>query len=86
VAQAEIGAVNQIRASDDYETGVKVGDADPNNANLYVGMSSMIAASLGLAPSKDVFWSNSTQSYCEGPFKRNCHKSKCVGFVASSCP
>jgi len=63
VASAEIPAVNQIRVSDDYATGVKIGDADADNANLYVGMSSMFAASLGLAPSKDVFWSNSTECY-----------------------
>lgn len=63
-ASAEFGAVNQIRASDDYATGVKVGDT--GNANLYVGTSSMLAASLGLAPSKDVFWSNSTQR-CSTP-------------------
>jgi hypothetical protein len=63
VASAEIASVNQIRASDDYATGVKLGDHDPSNANLYVGASSMFAAALGLAPSKDVFWSNSTQRY-----------------------
>ena len=54
IASAEIPAVNQIRASDDYATGDKLDDHDPNNANLYVGMSSMLAAALGLAPSKDV--------------------------------
>ena len=54
IASAEVPAVNQIRASDDYATGDKLGDHDPNNANLYVGMSSMFAAALGLAPSKDV--------------------------------
>ena len=63
VASAEIASVNQIRASDDYATGDKLGDHDPFNANLYVGASSMFAAALGLAPSKDVFWSNSTQRY-----------------------
>ena len=63
VASAEIAAVNQVRASDDYATGVKLQDQDPHNANLYIGVSSMIAAALGLAPSKDVFWSNSSETY-----------------------
>ena len=60
IASASIPAENQIRASDDYATGVKRGDADPNNANLYLGTSSILSAALGLAPSKDVFWSNSS--------------------------
>lgn len=45
------------------------------NANLYVGTSSMWAAALGLAPSKDVFWSNSSESYCSGPLHADCQKS-----------
>lgn len=51
----------QIRASDDYATGVKT--TDPMNANLYVGTSSILAAAMGLAPSKDAFWSSSTEHY-----------------------
>ena len=72
VASAEIPAVNQIRASDDYATGVKLGDLDGGNANIYVGTSSMLSAALGLAPSKDVFWSNSSTRY--SPFAKD--KSK----------
>eukprot|EP00041_Stephanoeca_diplocostata_P029292 m.861471 g.861471 ORF g.861471 m.861471 type:complete len:361 (-) comp23533_c0_seq2:2151-3233(-) len=45
----------------DYATGVKT--TDPFNANLYVGTSSMLAAALRLAPSKDVFWSSSSEHY-----------------------
>lgn len=59
--------MSQIRASDDYATGDKLGDHDPFNANLYVGASSLFAAALGLAPSKDVFWSNATQRYPAAP-------------------
>ena len=59
IASASIPAVNQIRASDDYATGFKLG-ARANNANLYLGTSSILSAALGLAPSKDVFWSNSS--------------------------
>ena len=64
IASAEIPAVNQIRASDDYATGDKLGDHDPNNANLYVGMSSMFAAALGLAPSKDVSYADASYATC----------------------
>ena len=67
IASASIPAVNQVRASDDYATGVKLGDADPGNANLYLGASSMFAAALGLAPSKDIFWSNSSVRYPSSP-------------------
>ena len=46
-----------------WAAGDRLGDHDPFNGNLYVGTSSIFAAALGLAPSKDVFWSNSTQRY-----------------------
>ena len=37
----------------------------------------MWSAALGLAPSKDVFWSNSSESYCKGPLHlKDCLKSK----------
>eukprot|EP01051_Picozoa_sp_SAG22_P000911 SAG22_NODE_30_length_28348_cov_12.488584_8_plen_335_part_00 len=36
----------------------------------------MWAAALGLAPSKDVFWSNSTESYCAGKLGLDCHASR----------
>lgn len=55
----------KIRASDDYATGVKA--TDPKNANLFVGTSSMLAAALGLAPSKDVFWSSSSERSASRP-------------------
>lgn len=68
IASASIPAVNQIRASDDYATGVKM--VDPANANLYIGTSSLLAAALGLAPSKDVFWSSSTEKYDKSWFHK----------------
>ena len=52
IASAAVPAVNQIRASDDYATRFNWREA--KSANLYVGTSSMLAAALGLAPSKDV--------------------------------
>jgi hypothetical protein len=61
LASAALAAVTQVRASDDYATGVRVGDT--NNANLFVGTSSLLAGALGLAPSKDVWWSNATTRY-----------------------
>ena len=63
LASASFAAVTQVRASDDYATGVRTGDA--NDDNLYIGTSSMLASALGLAPSKDVWWSNSSARYTE---------------------
>ena len=56
---ASIPAVDQIRVSDDYAVDLtrKYNDT---SVNLFVGPSSLLAASLGLAPSKDVFWSLSS--------------------------
>jgi len=50
--------VNQIRASDDYATGVKLGDRDPNNANLYVGMSSMYIRSIAVDSPSNLCYSS----------------------------
>lgn len=41
-------AITQVRVSDDYQ---------PNNNQWSIGVSSLMASSLGLAPFKDTFWS-----------------------------
>lgn len=66
LASTAIPAVDQIRVSDDYQ--VDLTQQRPN-ANLYVGTSSLLAAALGLAPSKDVFWSSTTQPGAEAKYK-----------------
>lgn len=48
----ELSAVNQIRASDDYH---------PDNSQWHIGISSILAYALGLAPSKDNFWTTTVQ-------------------------
>jgi len=53
LASAEVAAVTQARASDDYHPG---GDQWHQ-----LGTTSMFAYALGLAPSKDNFWSTSVQ-------------------------
>ena len=64
---ATLPAVTQIRASDDYNPS---GDSNctPPACNppvqldtYYIGTTSLLAWSLDLAPSKDSFWSTSTQ-------------------------
>ena len=57
LASVEIPAVDQIRVSDDYY--VDLTHDHPRPVNAFIGTSSMLAAALGLAPSKDVFWSSS---------------------------
>merc|ERR1712232_460315 len=57
LASVIVPAVNQIRVSDDYQ--VDLTDKRSFSVNLYVGTSSLLAGALGLAPSKDVFWSTS---------------------------
>jgi len=49
----EIPAVTQIRVSDDYQ---------PGNQQWHLGVASMMAHALGLAPFKDVYWTSTTQS------------------------
>ncbi len=56
---ASVPAVDQIRVSDDYAVDL-TRKYNNTSVNLYVGPSSLLAGSLGLAPSKDVFWSSST--------------------------
>ena len=59
LASVEVPAVDQIRVSDDYY--VDLAHLRTFSVNAYIGTSSMLAAALGLAPSKDVFWSTSDQ-------------------------
>ena len=56
---ASVPAVDQIRVSDDYAVDL-TRKYNNTSVNLYVGPSSLLAGSLGLAPSKDVFWSSSS--------------------------
>lgn len=59
LASVLVPAVDQIRVSDDYA--VDVERTRSYTVNLYVGTSSLLAGALGLAPSKDVFWSTAAQ-------------------------
>lgn len=52
LASLEIGAVTQVRASDDYH---------PGNEQWRVGRTSLLAHALGLAPSKDNFWTSTSE-------------------------
>jgi hypothetical protein len=52
LASTAYQAVTQIRASDDY---------CPGSNQWKIGLNSMLAWALGLAPFKDVFWSSETQ-------------------------
>ena len=61
-ARARVNAsvsIEQIRVSDDYA--VDLTSQRAFSVNLYTGTSSMLAAALGLAPSKDVFWTTPDQ-------------------------
>jgi hypothetical protein len=58
LASVEVPAVDQIRVSDDYQVDLTRSRSYP--VNLYVGTSSMLAAAVGLAPSKDTWWSRRT--------------------------
>lgn len=62
LASVEVPAVDQIRVSDDYA--VDLQHMRTFSVNAYIGTSSMLAAALGLAPYKDVFWSSSDQPGC----------------------
>jgi hypothetical protein len=55
----EVPVVNQIRVTDDYA--VDLTDKHGKPVNLRTGVSSMLAAAVGLAPSKDVWWSTRAQ-------------------------
>ena len=55
----EVPAVDQIRVTDDYA--VDLTDKHGRPVNLRTGVSSMLAAAIGLAPSKDVWWSTAVQ-------------------------
>ena len=57
LASVEVAAVTQARASDDYVVGPLWG---PPNWNI--GGQSLLIEALGLAPSKDGFWSTSVQA------------------------
>ena len=59
LASVEIAAVDQIRVSDDYY--VDLVDDRIHATNVRTGVTSMLAAALGLAPSKDTFWSTTDQ-------------------------
>lgn len=57
----EIPAASQFRASDDYHPGQTVGCRFPYCV-YYIGTTSIMAHALGLAPSKDNFWSTDVQT------------------------
>ena len=59
LASVEVPVVDQIRVSDDYY--VDLTHDRSFSVNAYIGTSSMLAAALALAPSKDVFWSSSDE-------------------------
>lgn len=69
LASTMIPAVDQIRVSDDYR--VDITHSRKYSVNLYVGTSSLLAAALGLAPSKDVFWSTSNQPGYPSKYGKN---------------
>jgi hypothetical protein len=52
LSSVELQAVTQVRSSDDYH---------PDNPQWKIGLSSLLAHSIGLAPSKDNFWTTTTQ-------------------------
>ena len=85
-------AVNQIRVSDDYAVDLTHKYTVP--VNLFIGTSSLLAAALGLAPSKDVFWTSSsvepessnrypTSTHEEHPFAEAVVAALSAGPVAS---
>merc|ERR1719469_1518336 len=69
LASVAVPAVNQIRVTDDYA--VDLQHTRKFSVNLYVGTSSLLAAAIGLAPSKDVFWSSSVQPGAEHKYKNS---------------
>eukprot|EP00930_Biecheleria_cincta_P027703 TRINITY_DN19402_c0_g1_i1.p1 TRINITY_DN19402_c0_g1~~TRINITY_DN19402_c0_g1_i1.p1 ORF type:complete len:568 (-),score=57.08 TRINITY_DN19402_c0_g1_i1:245-1948(-) len=66
LASVMVPAVDQIRVSDDYATDIT--RSHSYSVNLYVGTSSLLAGALGLAPSKDVFWSTKAQPGAEAHY------------------
>mmetsp|Transcript_37428 Transcript_37428/g.117006 ORF Transcript_37428/g.117006 Transcript_37428/m.117006 type:complete len:541 (+) Transcript_37428:1079-2701(+) len=56
----EIPAVTQARASDDYHPG-KVDDCEWPTCQWYQGHSALLLQAVGLAPSKDDFWTTADQ-------------------------
>lgn len=53
----EIPRVTHARASDDYATHLR----DPKRSTWNIGVSSLFADAVGIAPFKDVFWSTTSQ-------------------------
>lgn len=72
LASVLVPAVDQIRVSDDYAVDLERTHPNMKNAvNLYIGTSSLLAGALGLAPSKDVFWSTAAQPGAPAKYKNN---------------
>lgn len=69
IASTGVAAVDQIRVSDDYR--VDITHLRNRSVNLYVGTSSLLAAALGLAPYKDVFWSSQYQPGFPSDYPKN---------------
>ncbi|XP_050403537.2 uncharacterized protein LOC126819480 [Patella vulgata] len=68
----EIPVVTQARASDDYK---------PGNSQWKIGISSMFAHAMGVAPFKDTFWTTSTQP--GNPYNKSEPNTRLQGFVAT---